>query len=289
MNALKAILDSLLPLVDKIVIFQDGNTSEDYTSTINKHIKLGGVIYRDMISTLIKPDINGEHSEHIQQLKNTDWTAIGAVYASLGESREIELLKTAIEHKPMSTMLSGTTIATVPSCNIVELREKKNYQDIPGLGYLRQYISTEDEITYICKKLSIAYDALFYNNKMNWSEPHNNSRFAEGVKVENTLKVMQKLIGDAFEQLKKEIENNVTDGPILSQAKFGKVLITASEETLLHKDNSEMNLVTIVPTILWLCGAMLVFYVPLIPCVMYTVAVLGWFLLVIENFYLLLR
>lgn len=288
--ALSAIFNSLRPLAEKIAAVRYSTITGNYIPNINEYVKVGGNIYVDIVSGLIKPTkrINQSTNDSIiiEQLRQSDWTAIGALYSHLDKSREIELLNTAIDDQPMPTMLLNTAISTVPSCNMVEL-QNKNYKNIPELGYLRKYISTEDEADYLCNKLSTVYDSLNYEHNITLIESHHNSQVLKERETTQALGSLQKLINNAFNQLNEETKKSADGNPILSQSNFGNMLISAAEDKLIQASMLEANLATIIPIILWLCGAALVFYVPLIPCIMYTFAVLGWFLLVIENFFVL--
>jgi hypothetical protein len=70
------------------------------------------------------------------------------------------------------------------------------------------------------------------------------------------------------------------------QVDFGNKLIAPAEQYL-SSPTFSMNFESIGFIIIWLCGIILVFYVPLMPCIMYTTAVLGWFILVVQSFFVM--
>ena len=275
-------LDAIWALVRRLAdkISNDKSDPNLPNSGINIHAyrKEGGKIYLNMLSNLV--NLSKMPTANIMQskLRATSWTSIGALYLNLDETREVKLLNTVLQDRILPTTLPINEVASVPSCNYVELQQT-DHKDLPQLGYLGKYISTRDEVEFICKKLAYTNAEL---GPQQINHPH--PAPSENTRLQNAGH--EQLLADAMLKLSKETSSRSVGNPIVAQFHFGKTLLQIAEAKL-SQPEVPFNLLTVVPIALWLCGAILVFFVPLIPCVIYTTAVIGWFVLVIENFFIL--
>lgn len=276
--ALYAMFQHLRPLAERIVAH--GGKLSHYIPVINEYIKDSGSIYASTISDLIKPH-KGEHSFEvsmiIEQLKQLGWLGLGALYTNLGHAPKIELLDT-VQDKPIPVTLLDSGLATVPECNIIKLQDIEDGIEVPELSYLQKYIGTKLENYFLCEKLAIVTTAHY--------EKYGVTTIVKPAAIMPASKFITTLIPEFYQLIEKTKVYNSND-PLVLQTMFGNKLIAATEHNLEQFSKFTLDLERLTLILLWLCGAILVFYVPLMPGIIYTVAVVGWLVLVVQSFFVL--
>lgn len=252
--------------------------------------------YISTISALVKPQpITDELTTLIRTGRLTGWIAAGSFYFSLVDTRAPEFFDSAITQPPIAY--------DVPSCDIPGVCTG-DYKDSAGVlnQKLRDIVEYQGEKNYLATRL---YDASIYLKYTGPGKIGSIGRLPDSV-PQNDLRRLQENV--AINLAKLMTESNVD--PMIAQGKFGAQLMVDSEKVLLQEVNGQkvtLNMLReqykIIPeelltklrsdqslgalgisiyTIVWVLGSTLAIYVPLIPYMMFTVAVIGWFLLVIE-------
>lgn len=248
--------------------------------------------YVNIIQNIVRPQrSNNIVNDTVNKGKSAGWVVAGSFYFVLNHSKDQELI---------------TTAKTSPNPTNYD----KNQSSVPSfekLAAIKEYITSQPEIDYIDDKLK--------NGSIYIEEDHGqNSTISGNLELANIgsngaklLFPLYTLTSKAMQLLAKVMTNN-NDDPLLSIATFGSYLMSGAEIAWLtiigisvllsvgaacaaQSPGFMMVFSLVFPImsvciaalgLLWLCGATLAIYVPMVPYMIYTVAALGWFLLVIE-------
>lgn len=279
---LYTIFKHLLPLATRITEHHSKNT-EHYIAIIKEYIKESGDIYVESMSTIVNPK-RAEHSTEvyafIEKTKQSDWMGMGAWYANLGKAPPVELLETAYKPAEINKILDNNALS-IPTCDSAKLPRIERDESVQELGLIQKYVFSKDERSYLCEKLTVVHQAKNTDQSVDLSASASNSARGELHTLSSVMNIIQN-----FQELIQQTRITKGRDIIALQIDFGNKLIIPAEQYL-TAPSFTMNLDSIALIVAWLCGMILVFYIPLMPCIMYTIAVLGWFVLVVQSFFVL--
>lgn len=276
----------------------DGRLAEDTPEDLPV-MPAGGInsayhAYTNSLGSLVKPQFNPTLREIVYQGRLTGWISASSFYFALNHNSPLDFFN-SVGVPPVSH--------NVPSCNLVAECRDHLPAHAPVLnGKINVFIEQHADKTHLATRL---WDASVYLRKdkadilkemtahgdLHGGEAHVNNRQQEILRL-----LMPFMTGHDLD-------------PLIAQGKFGGQLMLYSERSwrrdineargLINEAAQQENLPDEVKAmidelhtlgvidlsffgILWVIGATLSIYIPLIPYMIFTVAVVGWFLLVIE-------
>ena len=244
-------------------------------------------IYVHMLRSLVKPtEAKSWVRDAIRKGKKSGWVSAGSFYFVLNQSQNSQLLYDVTHSKPRAS----------------------NLPNAKQLKKLSMYLDNIEERQFLLANLQEAQ--LYFNSDVTENNTKLNiasAKYNMATETDNFSKNLWTLQSSMVEWLAEQMSNTSGD-PIMAQAQFGARIMFGSEITwvvlmqlsgaLVAMGTSNMSekvyqttmytlffagaVAIAIVSIIWVAGATLAIYVPLIPYMMFTVGVLGWFLLVVE-------
>lgn len=301
--ALKIMFNNLLPLAKSIVAEEiiPRDINNRVVASEDLPVQPGGFrneainTYRETLKYMVKPQKVNAVQDIVREGMESGWLSAGSFYFVLNQTHAVDFHEDILV-PPVTT--------SIPSCDDAELcstygPERTTALNAP-LGNFLQYgpeisfmavrlwdakIYLDNDFTMISNKLLLKYrdapeakplDTLQTNmlNLLNemLSEQHADPLIAQGKFGASIMSMSERSWLDIQNQLQTTI-NRAEQGysPINSD-------LMQQINDLSHRGSLSMAVYSIV----WVIGATLAIYVPLIPYMMFTVGVVGWLLLVIE-------
>ena len=310
MLALNTMLSTLKPIAQGIVNDtvgpRAGNRLQSGTQpTPSGYITTAANAYETIVGNIIKPVQNDAVTDAVNKGEHAGWIVAGSFYFILNSAIQQELLPTATAAPTVTQYNSADK--TVPACPQSSCSGLLNYDSVASLAGIKDYLTNRPERTYLGGNLLDSYE--YYTNDS--TNPVNNGSIdlsAAGGQASQLIGPLQQLTSQAIQWLQNEMSHNSMGDPLLGIASFGSRLMLAAEITWIVIIGVSIiasiaatcaaaspgfmillsTLITAVPVViavmgmLWLEGATLAIYVPMVPYMIYTLAALGWFILVIE-------
>ncbi len=260
--------------------------------------------YKQVMSGIVKPQEINDLKEIVHQGMETGWLSAGSFYFILNKSHELDFFKSI-------TVAPNTEL--IPTCDQEQHCMHYTSMDAEVLNFkLRNFLENGPERTFLATRL---WDAHYY-----WQMDTVSSQDTLSIgELSNPPPVID--ANDPNQELLSEINNlqkNMSEliaqimheqdiDPLIAQGRLGVDLMIGSEQAwinqqakahaLLHapnvKDDPDLmsmiqslnnygSLAATIYGIIWVIGATLAVYIPLIPYMIFTIGVVGWLLLVIE-------
>lgn len=286
-------------IVDETVMPRDQN--DRVTATPDQPLQPSGYrhmainTYREILKQQIKPATINSVQNVVHAGKANGWVSAGSFYFTLNQIHPIEFY---------SDIMVPINIDAIPYCDNPQAcsnytPEMKNILT-PQLHDFLQY---GPEISYMGTRLwdakvFLENDFTSIHDKLNLS-PVGTSQSAPFFKLQHDMLL-----------LLQEMMSEQHPDPLIAQGKFGSSIMSLSErawldtqnelETMINRATEGYSSITeafkqklqslsqrgaiavAIYSIVWIIGATLAIYIPLVPYIIFTVAVVGWFLLVIE-------
>ncbi len=285
-------------IIDETIIPRDQN--ERLTYTPEQPIEPSGYrymainTYREILKQQFKPSTSNTLQHIVRAGKTNGWLSAGSFYFNLNQTPPIEFF---------SDIMVPINITAVPHCDTPECsRYTPEIQNIltPELQDFLQY---GPEINYMGTRL---WDAkVFLDNDVTSIQDKLNLQPIGAVQSAPFYKLQQNML-----LLLQQMMHEQDPDPLIAQGKFGSSIMSLTERAWLDTQNeldtilnratqgytsiteelkyklqslSQRGAIAIsIYSIVWVVGASLAIYVPLMPYLIFTIAVVGWFLLVIE-------
>lgn len=301
--AMHLMLSKLLPLARQIVDEAVQPRGADNNRLIaplddNYQIIPAGVrqssinAYTQIMLSLVKPRMVNELQEVVRQGSRHGWISAGAFYFSLNHGTN---------DRYFDSVVAAPVAAEIPLCDNLPWCSEHLPADAEVFNEkLRSIFEYDADKSLLATRL---WDAKIYLDN-------------DRVIIEKQINISTEVGPQPFDNLQRDMLQLITElmnkddiDPLIAQGKFGTELMIYTENSWLknieesrHLENeaaqydilpkeirekiSDIHTVGMlnisVYGILWIVGATLSIYVPLIPYMIFTVAVVGWFLLVIE-------
>lgn len=318
--AIKSMYSVLSTIAKNIVDYQvqprDGaRLKMGVTPTPSGYLDAAISTYLSNMKQLIKPSFSNSHLvDAATKGQEAGWITAGAFYTLLHSSLKQNLLSTAFAQTIIASYVGNSSQSSVPTCPqgssdglCASSRPDSYYSDTTDgpktLAGIQEYISTTPEIAYIAKRLLDGNVYLRYDTSVDLGSYLDlaDSDDSSGGKIGKFLHPMRGLTKDAVRWFSQLLTGSYND-PLLGIASFGAKLMNAAEIIWLSVAAIAFALAwvpfslkflppllaVLMPVILailgllWICGATMSVYIPMVPYMIYTVTALGWFLLVIE-------
>lgn len=251
-------------------------------------------IYKETIKQHSKPQQIQSLNPIVRTGKINGWLSAGSFYFSLNQVHPLEFY---------ADILNPIQMQNVPHC---DLETCANYSPLPKnifVPNLQEFLQYGPEINYMATRL---WDAKIYldndftrpSDKLNLGQNANNKTAPFHKLQNNMLKLLQDMMSEQHQD------------PLIAQGRFGSSIMVLSERSWLDTQTELESLIThteqgyikatsevinkiqklshkgglavAIYGIVWVIGATLAVFVPLLPYLIFTIAVIGWFLLVIE-------
>lgn len=301
--ALKLMFNNLLPLAKLIaseeVLPRDENNR--VVASDDLIVQPGGFrseainTYRETLKYMVKPQKVNAVQDVVREGMESGWLSAGSFYFVLNRSHAIEFHEDILV-PPVST--------NIPICNDPDLCSNYEPESLAALNVkLSSFLQYGPEINFMAIRL---WDAKVYlDNDFTMISNKLLLKYRDAPEA----KPLETLQTNMLNLLNEMLSEQHAD-PLIAQGKFGASIMTMSERSWLDIQNqlqttinraeqgyepvnSELmkkihdlshrgSLSMAVYSIVWIIGATLAIYVPLIPYMMFTVGVVGWLLLVVE-------
>ena len=307
--ALNTMISILRPIAKKLIDGEvnpkNGERLADSKPSPSGYIFMARDAYRDILSSIIKPILaDSSVQDAVDKGMRAGWVVAGSFYFVLNAERQQSLLPTATVAPVVEKYFDQDS---VPSCPRNACLNKTSYDDINQLSTVKEFIGNPEERKYIAERLLDG--STYYKNDQSSSRISGSIDLsAAGGEAAALIGPLQEFTTSTITWLAEEMEKNSMGDPLLGHAAFGSRLMLGAEiawlaiigisllislggiaicgnsvfMTIVSALMSVLPVVIAILGLLWMCGATLAIYVPMIPYMIYTVAVLGWFLLVIE-------
>ncbi len=260
----------------------------------NGYRKLAINTYTEILKHLVKPNKISSLNSVIHQGKTNGWVAAGSYYFNLNQTQPLEF------YPDIMTPISSRAI---PIC--VDEAKCMYYTSQPTdilTQPLRNFLQYGPEISFMGTRL---WDAKIFMENDFGREQDRLDLGANG--TQNTS--FYKLQHDMLNLLQNMMSEQHID-PLIAQGRFGSSIMVLSERSWLDTQNELQVLINraqqgyttvtqailekiqnlsykgavavAIYSIIWVIGATLAIYVPLIPYLIFTVSIIGWLLLVVE-------
>lgn len=301
--ALKLVFHNLLPLAKSIAKEEvlPRNINNRLTTSDDFGVQPAGFrneaisAYRETLKYMVKPTKINSIRDIIREGKETGWLSAGSFYFVLNRQYNVEF---------HDDILVPPVITSIPRCDTPEqcniYSPEHSTALSPPLGNFLQY---GPEISFMAIRL---WDAKIYlDNDFTMISNKLLLKYRDAPEA----KPLETLQSDMLNLLNEMLSEQHPD-PIIAQGKFGASIMAMSERswldlqnelqttinraeqgytpinnTLMQKINDLSHRGSIsmaIYSIVWIIGATLAIYVPLIPYMMFTVGIVGWLLLVVE-------
>jgi len=251
-------------------------------------------IYTESLTALVKPQYVSDIQEIVRVGQRNGWISAGSFYFALNHAPE--------KLKFFDDVMVAPIYSNIPICNNAADCTVHYPEHSTELTDKLRNATPMSEHTFVATKLWDAEVYLKYDNRSVDQSIVRELKRQPGAKESALQRDVTTLFAKAIS------EKNLD--PMIAQGMFGAQLMKESEDLWkneLHAQQALVNRVSDKSTaisdemrelinqatskgatfltvygIIWICGATMAIYIPLIPYMMFTVAVLGWFLLVIE-------
>lgn len=251
--------------------------------------------YREILKYMVRPQRLNEVQDIVREGKADGWISAGSFYFTLNQHHNVDFFSDIIV-PPLATQ--------IPICNDAMIcsdynPEKSNLLSVP----LRNFLQYGPEISYMATrlwdtKIYLDNDFTMISNKLLLKSKKQTTETPLNTLQTNMLNLLNEMMGEQHAD------------PLIAQGRFGASIMLLSErawldvqnelqttinraeqgymtigEKLMHHINNlshRGSLAMAIYSIVWIIGATLAIYVPLVPYMIFTVGVLGWLLLVIE-------
>ena len=261
------------------------------------YIRQASDAYTGAIAGLLQPAPGPE--DKVRAGIQAGWIVAGSYYFILNSASNQNLLATANTAPTVATAPpscpSSTTACTGPT-----------YTTVPTLNTFFDYIDSRTEQTFIAQRLADA--DLYQQSDAGASNTPSLSAIGIGGGAAGILAPLQYFAQSAVQTM-TTLMNSSRGDPLLSHAQFGGRLMITVEMFYLALTATALliasgvgicsaqspgglmwttTLLSVMPPIaavlgaLWTCGASFSLYLPMVPYMIYAVAAIGWFILVIE-------
>lgn len=301
--ALKLMFNNLLPLakliVNEEVLPRDGNNR--VVASDDLAVQPGGFrneainTYRETLKYMVKPQKINTVQDIVREGMESGWLSAGSFYFVLNRAYNIEF------HEDILVPAISTSI---PNCDDADLCSIYGPERTTSLNpKLTSFLQYGPEISFMAIRL---WDAKVYlDNDFTMISNKLLLKYRDAPEA----KPLETLQTNMLNLLNEMLSEQHVD-PLIAQGKFGASIMTMSERSWLDIQNqlqttinraeqgyepisSELmqkindlshrgSLSMAVYSIVWILGATLAIYVPLIPYMMFTVGIVGWLLLVVE-------
>lgn len=250
--------------------------------------------YREILKMQVKPQQIDSLNNIIYQGKQNGWLAAGSFYFALNQTQHVNFF---------ADVMTPPATHSIPNCddprcsiyapdqyNLLNPNLNEFLQFGPEISYLatrlwdtKTYL--EHDFTMVSDRLALNTSNALTNKPMHamqskmlnllhdmMHEQHNDPLIAQGRFGSSIMLLTERAWLDAQNELHV----------LLSRAEDGKVPIDDELMQRLHSLNQRGAVAIAVYSIVWVIGAVLAIYVPLIPYLIFTLGVVGWLLLVIE-------
>jgi conjugal transfer/type IV secretion protein DotA/TraY len=301
--ALKLIFNELLPLA-KVIVAEEvipRDINNRVVASDEHAVQPGGFrneainIYRETLKYLVKPQKVNAVQDIVREGMETGWLSAGSFYFVLNRSHAVQF------HEDI---LVPPVVTNIPSCDDAEQCSIYGPERTTALNpKLTSFLQYGPEISFMAIRL---WDAKVYlDNDFTMISNKLLLKYRDAPEA----KPIENLQANMLKLLNEMLSEQSTD-PLIAQGKFGASIMTMSERSWLDIQNqlqttinraeqgyepinSELmqkindlshrgSISMAVYSIVWIIGATLAIYVPLIPYMMFTVGVVGWLLLVVE-------
>lgn len=246
--------------------------------------------YFNTMLSLTTPQMEHPYSEVVRDGAINGWISAGSFYFLLNQKSNFELFKDAEENRPTGRNIPNHKELNPTINNFLEDEQQKNYLK-NRLEDAKIYLDNDNK--------PMVADNLELPSSIASTAPQRDVRYDE----------YRKLQKEQVEYLKSLMNRDHPD-PLIAQGRFGSKLMRDSENAwlkrwkdgqlrLLELENEDSPITQSIQKIwnelqneagiaiwmfslLWIVGATLAIYVPLVPYLMFTVATMGWMLFVVE-------
>lgn len=301
--ALQMIFNNMLPLANSIVhetvLPRDANNR--LTISDAQRLEPGGYrseainTYREILKYMVRPQRLNEIQDIIHEGTADGWLSAGSFYFTLNQHHNVDFF---------SDILVPPTATFIPTCNDAELcsdysPEKSNLLS----SSLRSFLQYGPEISFMATrlwdtKIYLDNDLTMISNKLLLQPKTKTTNTPLNTMQTNMLNLLNEMMGEQHAD------------PLIAQGRFGASIMLLSERAWLDLQNELQttinraeqhntpltqqlmqhinnlshrgSLAMAIYSIVWIIGATLAIYVPLVPYMIFTVGVLGWLLLVVE-------
>lgn len=250
--------------------------------------------YRETLKYLVKPQRNLQIQQIIREGMDNGWLAAGSFYFTLNQNYEVDFF---------DDIVTPPTTLHIPKCNDPICSVYSSDQIYILSDQLRNFLQYGPEISYMGTRL---WDAKVYLDNDFTVISDKLSLMPKDASPAKKLQTMQDNLLNLLHTMMTEQHND----PLIAQGKFGASIMSLSERTWINAQNelqatlnrTEQGHISItqellqklnnlsyrgtlsvaIYSIVWIIGATLAIYIPLIPYLIFTIAVVGWLLLVIE-------
>lgn len=301
--AMQMIFNNLTQLANSIV--DESVTPRDYNNRLavsaEDRLQPGGYrseainTYREILKYMVKPQRINEVQDIVHEGMADGWLSAGSFYFTLNQHHNVDFF---------GDILVPPTATAIPSCDHRDScseynPEKNNMLSTP----LRNFLQYGPETSYMATRL---WDAKIYldndlamiSNKLLLKSKQNTAENPLSSLQSNMLSLLNEMMGEQHAD------------PLIAQGRFGASIMLLSERSWLDLQNELQTTINraeqgympltdqlmqhinnlshrgslsmAIYSIVWVIGATLAIYVPLVPYMIFTVGVLGWLLLVIE-------
>lgn len=302
-NALNKMFYNLKPLADEIAA-QGPQLKPRHPHTNRLHAPIEGDIiepagYRRLavntysleMQHAIRPHKVAGFQQVIRQGVLNGWISAGSFFFVLNQTTDVDYF---------ATVTDEPRVEHIPKCNNRVQCSQTFPTESNILGEkLNDYLEDYSERAFLATRL---WDAKVYLENDDATVAEEMEATPEGTAIN--------ILQHRTSVLIRDMMNEQHSDPLLAQGKFGTALMTSAETTwsdTLAKQEVEIDrlaaeerpltaaerarleglnthnaLILSLCAIIWGIGAMLAIYIPLIPYLMFTIAAVGWFLMVIE-------
>lgn len=300
--ALQLILQYFHPLATQIVdeVIIPRNENNRIAALDNDPVQPGGYrsqaikTYREILKHQVKPQRIDSLDSIIREGRDNGWLSAGSFYFTLNQTHPVNFFE---------DIVVPPTVNSIPRCDELGLCSNYSPDQINILPVpLRNFLQYGPEISYMGTRL---WDSKIYleNDFTTVSEQLNLTR------KDAKIKPLHELQGNMLNLLREMMSEQHSD-PLIAQGRFGSSIMILSERSWLDTQNelhttlnrAEQGYLPInkelmqkiqnlthrgamsvaIYSIVWVIGAILAIYIPLIPYLIFTIGVIGWLLLVIE-------
>lgn len=300
--AIQLIFQNFLNLANKIVdeTVTPRNDNNRLISLPDKAIEPSGYRYAaiNTYKEILKHQIKPKHIDSLQKIvrqgKQNGWVSAGSYYFSLNQLQPLEFFP---------DIMAPITMRSIPRCD--DPKGCATYTSHPQIlltENLSQFLQYGPEISFLATRL---WDTkiLLEND---FSHAHATLNLTNNDKHNGHF---GKLQHDMLNLLQTMMSEQHVD-PLIAQGRFGSSIMVLSEHAWLDPQNELQVLLnraqqgytpitqsimqkiqdlsykgavaTGVYSIIWVVGAALAIYIPLIPYLIFTICIVGWLLLVVE-------
>lgn len=301
--ALHLMFNNLMPLADRIVHEEvtPRDSNNRLVALVEERVQPGGYrseainTYREVLKYMVKPQRINAVQDIVQEGMNDGWLSAGSFYFTLNQTHNVNFFE---------DILAPPVVTNIPSCDSNSFCSDYDPEKLQPLNvHLSNFLQFGPEKSYMAVRL---WDAKTYlDNDLTMIS----NRLLLKSRGETNKSPLNNLQSDMLNLLSEMMSEQHID-PLIAQGRFGASIMLLSERSWLDtqnelqatinraeqgytqlttqlmqriKDLSHSGSISMaIYSVVWIIGATLAIYVPLVPYMIFTVGVLGWLLLVIE-------